>query len=410
MIQRLGHILRRTDLLAIFVMVFLADSAIGIARATFSLYATSLGATLAMVGTLGGIEGVTRILLSMPIGILSDRIDRRAVLSAGMAISGLSYLLFSFVHDPMLLYPVRVMMGAGIASTFFIGIAYVSDLVEKRDQGLVIGIYTTCMGLGFAIGSALGGQVAETLGYRAGYRIAGAIALVGFLLVWRATSNGQPRPRRPEVDSGRQEPFFAKAAVLIRRPGILTASLANLLITAVMEGGVFGFFPIYASSLKIGDGTIGSILSVRALTSTSSRLPSGALTARIPSRVLMVLALGIAMVAIFTISMAGEPIALAVILAVEGLAFGAFLASGHTFIAERTRESNRGSATGIYNTAGSIGTALGPIFMGTVAEVWGLRVAFRLMGLLLLVGIGIILVTSIRERQRAPESEAAGLS
>ncbi len=56
---KIERIARRGDLITLFAMVFLADVAIGIQRATFSFFAVSLGATLTMVGFLGGMEGLT---------------------------------------------------------------------------------------------------------------------------------------------------------------------------------------------------------------------------------------------------------------------------------------------------------------------------------------------------------------
>ena len=51
--HRIKGIAKHGDLQALFVMVLLADVAIGIQRATFSLFASSLGATLTMPGIAG---------------------------------------------------------------------------------------------------------------------------------------------------------------------------------------------------------------------------------------------------------------------------------------------------------------------------------------------------------------------
>jgi len=397
-VKRVRRIVIRRDLLAVFAMVFLADAAIGIFRPTISLYARSLGASLTMIGALGGIEGLTRILFFVPVGMFSDTKGRRGVISAGLLLFAASYFLYTIVPSPYLLFPIRVMTGLSVCSTFFIGIAYVSDIVDQRDRGLVIGLYTTCMGLGFAVGSAIGGLVTEDYGFGASYRVAAIIVLLGFAILHLGPADKSTRHRK--AGSGTSQPLLAKLTLLVKEPNILVASLGNVLISVVLEGAIFNFYPLYAASLSISEAVIGSMFSVRALMSTSSRLPTGALTARLPSRRLMVVALVLAMTMVLSISFITVPAVLGVVLAGEGLAFGMFLASGHTFVAEHSTESNRGTATGIYNTAGSMGVALGPLALGPVADFWGLHTVFWLTGALVFLGIVVILYMGYRQRSK----------
>jgi DHA1 family tetracycline resistance protein-like MFS transporter len=396
-VKRVGRIVIRRDLLAVFAMVFLADAAIGIFRPTISLYARSLGASLTMIGALGGIEGLTRILFAVPIGMLSDTKGRRGVMSAGLLLFAASYFLYTIAPGPHFLFPIRVMTGLSVASTFFIGIAYVSDIVDQRDRGLVIGLYTTCMGLGFAVGSAIGGLVAEDYGFGACYRVAAVIALLGFAILHLGPADKSTRQRK--AGSGTSQPLVAKLALLVKEPNILAASLGNMLISVVLEGAIFNFYPLYAASLSVSEAAIGSMFSVRALMSTSSRLPAGALTARLPSRHLMVVALVLAMTMVLSISFITAPAVLGIVLAGEGIAFGMFLASGHTFVAEHSTESNRGTATGIYSTAGSMGVALGPFALGPVADLWGLGTVFWLTGVMVFLGVVVILYMGHRQRR-----------
>jgi len=396
-LQRVQRIVIKRDLLATFVMVFLADIAIGTFRPTFSLFARDLGASLTMIGVLSGTEGLTRILSSVPIGMISDTKGRKGVLSAGLLIFAMSYFLYTLVPSPYLLFPIRVMTGLSVASTFFIGIAYVSDVVAKPDQGLTIGLYTSCMGLGFAIGSSIGGHVAENYGFAACYRVAALFTLLGFVVLRWGVSD---KPVRQRKEGGETDvSLSAKLGLLVKEPGILAASLGNLLISVVLEGTIFSFFPLYAASLSVSEAAIGSMFSVRALMSTSARLPTGALTTKFPSRRLMIVALVLAMMIVFSISFIKVPAVLGVVLACEGIAFGMFLAAGHTFVAEHSTESNRGTATGIYNMAGSVGTALGPFVLGPIADLWGLDTVFWLTGVLVFVGLCVIAYMASRQRR-----------
>jgi MFS family permease len=108
--------------------------------------------------------------------------------------------------------------------------------------------------------------------------------------------------------------------------------------------------------------------------------------------------LALAMIMVLSMSFITVPAVLGIVLAGEGIAYGMFLASGHTFVAEHSTESNRGTATGIYSTAGSMGVVLGPFALGPVADFWGLDTVFWLTGALVFLGIVVILYMSYRQR------------
>ena len=182
--QRVQRLLFRRELASVFAMVFIADVVVGIFSPTFSLFATSLGASVAFVGLLSSLVGLTRIVSSLPIGMTSDSRGRKGVLMFGMFLLAATAFLYTLANNAYQLLPIRMLHGIVITSTFFIGMAYAGDRVAKADRGLVSGVYTTCMGLGFAIGSALGGGMAAKMGYTATFRVAGLLALVGFGIAW----------------------------------------------------------------------------------------------------------------------------------------------------------------------------------------------------------------------------------
>lgn len=371
----------------------MADTANGIISPTFSLYAKSLGASLALIGTLSAVVGLTRIVTAVPIGGLSDARGRKNVLSAGMVLFALSSLLYAFISDPLWLFPARIVAGLAAVSTFYIGVAYVGDVVAKNERGMAIGLYTTSMGIGFAIGPAIGGFVAANAGYQASFEIAAVIALSGFIvtrvLLTEPTRAQEPRPANAT-------PFVVKLKLLARDPNLLAASLANMLMSEVFGGVIVNFFPLYAASLAIGDAMIGYMFSLRTFTSAAARLPTGLLTVRFSSRILMLASLSLAMLMALAISFATEPLFLMIFLAGEGLAFGMFLTSGQAFITEHSSASERGTAMAVYSTAGGIGATVGPLLLGVIAETWGLIAVFRFTAILVFVGVGALWYISTR--------------
>ena len=388
------QVLRKKEVLALCGMIFMANVYSGITFPTLSLYGQSLGASLTLIGALSGVGGLARILCAVPVGMVSDNIGRRTVLSVGMLLCVVTSILYTVVPNPYLLFPVRVLASlAGVS--YFLAVAYVGDVVAEHERGLAIGLYTTCMGLGFTVGPFIGGRIAESYGYRVSYQVAAISALVGFAVV-RA---GLPRKQSDRsATSGQFRTWSARLKPMVKKPQLLVASLANLL-TSVVFGAIMSFFPLYATLLSLGEGAIGSMFSVRALCSTSARMPTGLLTDKLSSRSLMLAALALMMVVTFSISSSTNPAVLGLLLAGEGIAYGMFLTSGQTFVAGHSTESDRGTLLGVYSTAGSLGSALAPFALGFVAELWGLAAVFFVTGALVFVGIGVLGYAGLRQRR-----------
>lgn len=392
----LRGILRR-EIVILCLVVFLADVVAGIVSPTFSLYAKSLGVSVVVIGALGGVMGLTQILASVPIGMLSDAHGRKTVISAGLIFFAASSLLYTIVPNVYLLFPYRILAGLAMIATFFVGMAHIGDIVTKQERGVAIGVYSTSLALGFTVGPIIGGTLASAFGYAVSYYAAAAIALCGFALArfGLRDSRVSEKIKSPVVSTS------SRLGLMLRNPNILVAGLANLVFSTVFSGAVTNFFPLYASSLSIGDALIGSMFALRAFLSMLTRLPTGLLTTRVASKIVMVTALALAMTAMFAIAFTTQTILLALFLALEGISFGMFLTSGQAFVIEHSTETDRGTAIGVYSMAGSIGGTVGPLIFGIVANIWNLASVFQVTGLLVMLGIVALGIASAWQRRRA---------
>lgn len=393
------RVLRR-EVLAVCAMIFTADVVSGILSPTFSLYAQTLGASLALIGALSSISGLTQLVSSMLIGMLSDRTGRKLVLTLGMLCFAATMAIFALSPNAYWLLPGKVLAGLAQVATFTMGIAYVGDVVQPEERGLAYGLYTTAMGTGFAVGPLLGSAVASRFGVSGSYLFASSVALLGMLIACVGLATIKPRPALSRHLPGLSR---AELGLLLRNPALLAGSVANLVMGLVFGGAIVNFFPVYAAQLGVSGAAINSMFSVRALCSAASRLPTGFLTSRVPSRTIMLVALILAMlVTLFMAQTVSLPI-LGALLVVEGISFGMFLTSGQVFVAQHSSAETRGSAVGVYSTAGSLSAALGPLVQGLVANQWGVRAVFGTTALAVAAGL---LAVSYLYTRIAPESAA----
>jgi MFS family permease len=394
-LSNLRRLLASREVVALLATAFTADVISGIIFPSFSLYAQSLGASLALIGALSATGGITQMLAGVPMGILADKRGHRNVLLVGMALFAISSFLYTIVPNPYLLLGVRVLAGLASVSVFFVGLAYLGDVTRPRERGLAVGLWSTVQGIGFTVGPVIGGAVAAAYGHGASFRMAAVIGLVGFVALrqgLRQAAATSTRPSRRATGGG----SWAKA--IVHRPILLGATLGNLLGQMVF-GIVFSFFPIYAVSVSMGEASVGAIFSLRAFASAASRLPTGLLTTRIPSQYLLLASLVVDMAAMLALSWADLPLVLGLLVALEGLAYGVLLTAGQSCVTEHSPEGDRATVVGFYSGAGSIGSAAGSLAMGVVAQVWGLPMVFRATGVLVGIGIAVLLWAALRREE-----------
>jgi MFS family permease len=392
---RVGEVLRRREIVTICLFAFMTDMIIGMVTPTLSLYAESLGASLTLVGVLATILGLARFSSSIVIGTISDRRGRKSVLMSGMALMGVATLLYSVITAPGALLLVNALFGMSFVATLTIGLAYVADVVTARERSLVFGWITTAMGLGFAVGSFVGGRVAASAGYPSAYRVAMLMSVATFILVWRGVP-GQARPVRP---AGMGLPsWWQQLGVMLADPIILAVVVGTILSNLVFGGLIVTFFPLYANGLGIGQAVIGSLFATRALASTLARVPAGVLGTIFPGHFVMLAALIISTIVAFSLPQFASPTMLMLLLAFEGIAYGVYLTSGQTTIAGHADESSRGAALGMYMAAASVGDSAAPLFLGIVADRLGITSVFYIVGSLAALGVVSMALILMRRR------------
>src|SRR6187551_1577340 len=116
---------------------------------------------------------------------LGDRLGRRRVFIAGIAVFTVASALCALATDPNLLIAARALQGAGAAAMMPLSLALLAGAVPKRLRPLAIGISGAVAGLGVALGPLIGGAVVEGLSWHAIFWLNVPVALVAIpLALW----------------------------------------------------------------------------------------------------------------------------------------------------------------------------------------------------------------------------------
>ncbi|WP_160104001.1 MFS transporter, partial [Rhodococcus sp. T7] len=109
-------------------------------------------------------------------GALSDRIGRKHLITAGMALQAAALALIA-ASDAFLGWAAgTVLLGAGTAMVYPTLLAVIGDVAHPAWRGRAVGIYRVWRDSGYAVGAIAGGIVADLMGMHAAVWAAAAVS------------------------------------------------------------------------------------------------------------------------------------------------------------------------------------------------------------------------------------------
>jgi EmrB/QacA subfamily drug resistance transporter len=138
-------------------------------------------------------------------GRLADIFGARRFFVAGQAVFAVGSLLCVLAPSFSLLIVARVIQSAGGAAIPGLGMTLVSRAYPPQQMGTVVGLMSTMVGVGFAIGPTLGGYVASTFGWHAAFAIGafgGLLVPASWLLLPRDGGSGEQAAEPLDVWGG----------------------------------------------------------------------------------------------------------------------------------------------------------------------------------------------------------------
>lgn len=121
-------------------------------------------------------------------GMLSDRIGRRSVIVAGLAVCSGSVLLVSSATGVLGLVSAIVPYAIGVAITTAATGAFITDLSQRARYGAAHGVFGTIYDIGDALGPIAAGVLLASLGYARMFQVMAMVGLavaVGYSLASR---------------------------------------------------------------------------------------------------------------------------------------------------------------------------------------------------------------------------------
>ncbi len=346
-------------------------------------------------GVAASVTGFALAITSPIWGMLADRYGRKPMLVRAMIGGGVSVGLIGLVRTVQELTLLRVVQGA-TSGTVAAATALVAGETPLAEMGWALGILSSSIALGSAIGPAAGGVAANLIGLRATFIAGGILLLVAavpVIVVVRESAPAASHRQRPRPLAGLRAAgpgTLAAVTILIVAQVLLQASYTAAQQLVVLR--LLQFDPGAASTVTGAAFAAGGIATAIA----------GVTYARLLRRTGYRLLAGTAaflMAAAIAAAAAAPNLALEVAAFVlASLLFGALIPAFGAMIGLQTPSQVQASVFGFSSSAVALGFGIGPLSGGLIASRAGVGTALTAAAAVALVLAGLIAL-AVREPQ-----------
>ena len=336
----------------------------------------------------GSVSGLSMAIASPIWGVLGDRYGRKPMLMRSMLGGAITVGIIFFVQTPIQLVALRFVQGA-TSGTVAAATALVAVETPRQRVGWALGVVTSAVALGSAIGPVVGGLAAAAFGLRLVFLGGGILLLIAMIPVVIIVRESPLKPRdrsRPGMLALiKQRPgALPSLAVLIGAQGLVTvinSAMQQLLVLRLIE--MVG--RAVATVTGVAFGVSGLTNSVSAIGYTTVTRRIGYVNALTFASMLLSITIAVLVVA---------PNAVVVVIAVgaAGLLYGAIVPGTAAMIGLETPIEAQSTVFGFNASAVAFGFFLGPLIGGGIAASTNVRDALAVTaGLAMLLAFVIAL-------------------
>ena len=148
----------------------------------FALYADHLqGHTPTLIGVAIGAYGLTQAFLQIPFGMLSDRIGRKRVITAGLLIFAAGSVVAAMAHTMWGVILGRALQGAGAIAAAVMALA--ADLTREEQRTKAMAVIGMTIGLSFAVAIVTAPTLNHLIGVPGIFWLVAGLAVLGVVVL-----------------------------------------------------------------------------------------------------------------------------------------------------------------------------------------------------------------------------------
>ncbi|NMA07267.1 MAG: MFS transporter [Ruminococcaceae bacterium] len=387
-----------------FTLMFFSNYLVGTSfvsiQAILPLYVNEIGGNNSIAGTM--ILSMTLIMMfSRPIlGSILDRVGRKPILYIGSIAYVVNTLAYFAAVNVEILFALRLMQGVTSALYTSAAATLIADVVPKDRMVEGLGYYGISGTLCFVTGPILGKSLYENYGFNSLLILAGAIVIIGCLLVafmTRADKSIKSAAKPIEKDERRGILKLIEFSVII--PSLISCFIfmGNSSINNFMT----------AAGLSRGIESISVFFVFNGIALIAARVATSFLTGNVGENRTAIGGILIFFAGIVIVAFAKST--LAIVLSGLLCGFGNGISSPilNSFIFRISPENRKGAANATYSLFNDIGNGVGGAAHGVVSQNFGYTAMFLSASAMLLVAFSIYILIFIPKLRRYEKSQSS---
>ncbi|UJF17194.1 MFS transporter [Vibrio sp. SS-MA-C1-2] len=331
-----------------------------------------------------------------------DRLGQRQCFIWGLIPAILGYLGCAFATNSTDIIISRGITAIGYAIILMSSQSYIAAVITADNRAKGMSIFVGILMTATMCGTALGGIIADRIGYSPVFLISTGLAVVAGILTWFMFSKDLNNQSGKQSNNKSNQRSNTLTQILKNRRFVTIVLCGAIPTKIVLTGFLYFMVPLFLVSLDSSQAEIGRVMMVYSLLIIPfSPIASGIADRLNKSRELVVL--GTILSGAVLISLYGEASILKVTLAVGlmGVAHAilkAPLIACALEAAEKSPEVPRTEVLALLRTAERAGSVFGPIIVAGLISVYSYGVSMAIMGMgIMLSGIVMLLLLNRRK-------------
>ena len=359
--------------------MFISMLGMGIVNPFLPIYANTMGASRFEVGFIQAAFSITGIFTLVFVGRLSDRYGRKPFLSFGLIILAVSSVGLMYASDPFHLILWRFVQGLGASAHLPIAQAYLGDITPEGNEGKWMGYFNAVLFSGIGAGPLVGGVITDAFSMKTAFLTMAVLNVLGLI----ATLIFLKEMTR-KIASREHSSWIAPL-----RSRTLRGVFGYRITMGVGTATLMAFMPLFAD-LKIGlsASLIGILLAARTPVSIVQTY-TGCLADKWDRRFMVILGgiAAIAATALLPLTNGFLMLLIAYGSVTLGQSFG--MPAANAYVVQEGRTYGMGASMTMFMMAMQIGTGIGPVVLGGIADWLGLDSVFYSAAVCMAGGISI---------------------
>ena len=315
-------------------------------------------------------------ILGIPIAVMSDRLNRRNIITICIAIFSAMTALCGSVTSFMQLFLARIGVGIGEAGTMPASQSIISDLYNVNERPFAMGLLASGGNIGLMLGLLIGGWVNEWFGWRMAFLVAAIPGLVMAATIWFTVK--EPIRQAPVQQSNWLADVIDGLSLVGRITSFRRLALAGSLY-GMAAYGIVTWMPVYYIRYHgLSTGEAGTVISLAVgVLGGIGAVGGGVVCARLSKRDVRwncwvpALAIAVAVPLYFAMLITENTTLALVLFIIPGLLSSVYAGPTWSIIQELVPPHKRAIAAAIYLMIFNlVGLGLGPLAVGVLSDLY----------------------------------------